>query len=133
MDWGLSGINLNNSFTASVIYDLPFGKGKHFGSSWSNGMNTALGNWQVTIIEKITSGFPVFIVDSNNTSGASFLNGNANALIRPNEIGNPNQGGGATGCPSQVHTVANWFNPCAFALPAGGQLGNQSVGDFPCR
>ena len=31
-DWGLSQINLNHSFTASVIYELPFGKGKPFGS-----------------------------------------------------------------------------------------------------
>jgi len=28
LDWGLSQLNLNSSFTASVIYDLPFGKGK---------------------------------------------------------------------------------------------------------
>ena len=128
LDWALSGINLNNNFTASVIYDLPFGKGKHFGSSWSGAMNTAFGNWQLTVIEKITSGFPIFVVDSNNTSGAGFLNGNANSLIRPDLVGDPNQGGGA-GCPAQVHTVTNWFNPCAFALPGlgtVGELGNAS-------
>ena len=28
LDWSLSQINLNHSFTGSVIYDLPFGKGK---------------------------------------------------------------------------------------------------------
>ena len=28
LDWGLSQINLNNSFTASVIYDLPIRPGK---------------------------------------------------------------------------------------------------------
>ena len=27
-DWGLSQLNLNHQFTASVIYDLPFGKGQ---------------------------------------------------------------------------------------------------------
>jgi len=26
LDWGLSQLNLNNSFTASILYDLPFGK-----------------------------------------------------------------------------------------------------------
>jgi hypothetical protein len=126
LDWALSGINLNNSFTASVIYDLPFGRGKQFGSGWNSAMNTAFANWQVTVIEKITSGFPVFIVDSNNASGTAFLNGNANSLIRPNEVSNPNQGGGGPGCPTQVHNVTNWFNPCAFAQPTGGQLGNAS-------
>ena len=36
LDWALSQINLNNSFTGSVIYDLPFGHGKQFGSDWGN-------------------------------------------------------------------------------------------------
>ena len=33
LDWSLSQINLNNSFTGSLIYDLPFGHGKQFGNS----------------------------------------------------------------------------------------------------
>jgi hypothetical protein len=126
LDWAISGLNLNNNFTASVIYDLPLGKGKHFGSNWSGAMNTAFGNWQVTVIEKITSGFPVFVVDSANSSGAGLLNGNLNGLIRPDLVGDPNRAGGGAGCPTKVHTVANWFNPCAFAQPAPGELGNAS-------
>ena len=66
LDWALSQINLNSNLTASVIYDLPFGKGKHFGSSWSTPVNTLIGNWQVTVIQKVTTGFPVFVVDSLN-------------------------------------------------------------------
>lgn len=117
LDWALSDINLNNNFTASVIYDLPFGTGKRFGSSWNSALNTALGNWQVTLIEKITSGFPVFVVDSNNTSGTGFLNGNDNSLLRPNIVAgcNPNAG---------PHTVQEWFNTACFAQPAPGELGN---------
>ncbi len=132
LDWALSGQNLNNNFIASVIYDLPFGKGKHFGSGWNGPANTVLGNWQVTVIEKITSGFPVFIVDSNAfPTGVSFLNNNGASLTRPDEVGDPNKAGPVSanpGCtaPTQVHTVANWFNPCAFAFPAAGELGNAS-------
>ena len=40
LDWGLSQLNLNDSFTASILYDLPFGKGKKFGSGWSGATNT---------------------------------------------------------------------------------------------
>ena len=36
LDWSLSQINLDQSFTGSVIYDLPFGRGKQFGSSWND-------------------------------------------------------------------------------------------------
>src|SRR6185369_16531156 len=31
-DWALSQIQLNHNFSASVIYELPFGKGKRFGN-----------------------------------------------------------------------------------------------------
>ncbi len=30
-DWALSQLNLNDQFTASVLYELPFGKGKQWG------------------------------------------------------------------------------------------------------
>ncbi len=124
-------MNLNNSFIASVIYDLPFGKGKHFGSGWSGPANTLLGNWQLTVIEKITSGFPIFVVDSANNSDVGFLNNNGSALTRPDQVGDPNKAGPVSAnplcaAPAKVHTVANWFNPCAFAAPAAGELGNAS-------
>src|SRR5260370_10869923 len=87
LDWALSQINLNNNFTASVIYDLPFGKGKKFGNDWNAVTNTLLGNWQVTVIEKITSGFPVPLIDSSNQSGSFFQNGgNGNNWNRPNKV-----------------------------------------------
>src|ERR1700736_4176436 len=34
-DWSLSQINLDHQFTASVTYNLPFGKGKAFGGNWN--------------------------------------------------------------------------------------------------
>ena len=131
LDWALSGMNLNNNFTASVIYDLPFGRGKQFGHDWNGAVNTILGNWQVTVIEKITSGFPIFVVDSNNASGSGFLNNNGASLTRPDLVGDPNKGGTVSAnptcvAPADVHTVANWFNPCAFSHAATGELGNAS-------
>jgi len=129
LDWALSQINLDNSFTASVIYDLPFGKGKKFGNSWNNATNAILGNWQVTVIEKITSGFPVFIIDSDPDSGANLINvGTGSPAGRANEVGNPFQAGTIAGCtgPSKLSASGYWFNPCAFAVPAAGELGDSS-------
>jgi hypothetical protein len=114
-DWGLSQINLNHSFTASIIYQLPFGKGRKWGNSWSGAANALAGGWELTAIEKVTSGFPVFVVDSDNTSGAGLLNTNAQSLIRPNQVCNP---------VLSHPTLAEWFNPSCFAQPAAGELGN---------
>jgi hypothetical protein len=115
LDWGLSQINLNQDFTASIIYQLPFGKGQKFGSSWKGAANAIGGGWEFTAIEKATSGFPIFVVDGTNTSGASLLNTNVQSLIRPNQICNP-----VVSHP----TLEEWFNPACFAQPAEGQLGN---------
>lgn len=116
LDWALSQINLNQNFTASIIYQLPFGKGRKFGSSWNRPLDTALGNWEVTVIEKATSGFPVFVVDSANSSGVNFEN-NGNSLNRPNQTCNPQSG---------PQSLSEFFNTSCFSAPAAGELGNAS-------
>jgi len=130
LDWALSQINLNHNFTASLIYELPFGRGKQFGQHWNGTVNTILGNWQISVIQKITTGFPVFVIDSFNQSGVNFQN-NGNSLNRPDVVGDPNKAGAMStnpGCaaPPQLHTATAWFNPCAFALVPAGQLGGAS-------
>lgn len=125
LDWGLSQLNLNHTFTASILYDLPFGKGKHFGGNWNGATNAVFGNWKVDLIERATSGFPLFVVDSADESGV-FFSYNGNTLQRPNQVGDPNTAGdegGQTGCPTKIHTLQNWFNPCAFQKAPAGELG----------
>jgi hypothetical protein len=116
LDWGLSQINLNQNFTASIIYDLPFGRGKKFGNSLSKPVNLIVGDWELTVIEKAESGFPVFVYDSNgSTSGVNFVNGNGQTLIRPNQICNPSSGSS---------TLAQFFNTSCFVAPPAGELGS---------
>jgi hypothetical protein len=118
LDRGLSQINLNNSFTGSVVYDLPFGRGKQFGGDWNNLTNTLLGGFQVTVIERIASGFPDPLIDSNNQSGSFFQNGgNGNNWNRPNHV--PGCYAGAA-----KHSALQWINPTCFVAPPVGQLGN---------
>jgi len=128
LDWSLSQLNLNDQFTASILYDLPFGKGKKYGATWQGPVNAILGNWEVNVIEKATSGFPLFVVDSSNPSGVNFM-WNGNVLSRPNQVGDPNKAGPVAGnptctAPSQIHTIENWFNPCAFMSAPDGELGD---------
>ena len=112
-DWGLSGLNLNNQFTASVLYDLPLGKGKQFGGNWSGPVNAVLGGWSINVIERVLSGFPIYVYDSANLSGVNFLD-NFAAWNRPDQICDPK---------SSHPTVKKWFNTQCFVAPPPGQLG----------
>jgi len=120
LDWALSQINLNHSFTGSVIYDLPFGHGKQFGGNWNDAANAVLGNFQLTLIERISSGFPVPLIDSNNTSGTTFNSGgdsynyNRPDQVRPCNVYDAN------------HSQHQWINPSCFYAPAPGELGDAS-------
>jgi Carboxypeptidase regulatory-like domain len=129
-DWGLSQIDLGQNFTASVIYNLPFGKGQTYGGNWNGFANAVLGGWQTNVIVKATSGFPLFVVDNVNQSGVNFQ-WNGDTLNRPNEVGNPMKAGPVAAnptcvAPAQVHTLTNWFNPCAFMAASVGELGDAS-------
>ncbi|HEX4309612.1 MAG TPA: carboxypeptidase-like regulatory domain-containing protein [Acidobacteriaceae bacterium] len=118
LDWSLSQINLNQSFTGSVLYHLPFGKGKRFGNDWNSGANTFLGNWQVTLIERISSGFPVPLIDSSNQSGVAFNTGGDDYdYNRPNRV---------SGCNaySASHSQYQFINASCFVAPPAGELGN---------
>ncbi len=120
LDWALSQINLDNSFTGSVIYDLPFGHGKQFGNSWNDTTNAILGGIQFTLIERISSGFPVPLIDSFNQSGTTFnAGGNDNNYNRPDQV---------SGCDSHKanHGQHQWINAACFPAAASGRLGNAS-------
>jgi hypothetical protein len=119
LDWAPSQIDAHNNFTGSVIYDLPFGRGKKFGNSWSNTADSILGGWQLTLIQKITSGFADPLINSLNNSNVSFnTGGNGNNFNRPNQV---------AGCnPYANQTKTQYINPACFTQPAKGQLGDAS-------
>jgi hypothetical protein len=120
LDWALSQINLNHSFTGSVIYDLPFGRGKQFGSDWSGLTNALLGGYQATVIERISSGFPDPLIDSFNQSGTTFnTGGNDNNWNRPDQV---------PGCNvySAHHSQNQYINSSCFVAAPAGQLGDAS-------
>ena len=118
LDWSLSQINLNQSFTGSVIYDLPFGKGRMFGNGWNSATDAILGGWQATLIERASTGFPVPLIDSANNSGTTFNSGgDSYNYNRPNQV---------SGCNPYAanHGQYQWINPACFVAPPAGELGN---------
>ena len=80
---GVSGYNQPLNDTLSVVYDLPYGRGRTFGSGAPLLLQEALGGWQLTVINDVNSGLPVNITYSPNSfqSVSTILN------QRPNQSG----------------------------------------------
>jgi hypothetical protein len=81
-DKGLSNYNQPINNTTSVVYDLPFGKGRKYGID-STLLDYVIGGWRATLINTMTSGLPV-----NLTYGpAAGFSVGGTATTRPNLTG----------------------------------------------
>ncbi len=101
-------------WTLAHEWNLPYGRGLHWGSNASAVKQAVLGGWVFNGITTVMSGLPVFI----NWSDASSLNNGGDFGQRPNLVGNPLQN-----IPS-----GRWYNPAAFANPGLYQFGNYDSG-----
>jgi hypothetical protein len=82
-DYGPSSYDQPIDNTTSIVYDLPYGHGRRFGSSSNGFMNAALGGWQLTVINTMTSGLPFNITYSSSSSSTTTaqLNGTGGSTI----------------------------------------------------
>src|SRR5215813_5671466 len=55
---GNSDTDQRHAFVGTLMYELPFGPGKQWGSGWSSAMNNALGGWQFNSIISLGTGTP---------------------------------------------------------------------------
>lgn len=60
---GPSDFDATHQFNANWMYQLPVGKGKHFATHGL--LDGVLGNWELTGIFRLTSGFPTTVADGN--------------------------------------------------------------------
>jgi hypothetical protein len=120
-DRGSSPLQLRNSFTASVLYALPFGTGHRFLNHSGRVLDEVVGGWQANSIITSHGGFPMAFTQATNTSGSGVTN-------RPDFV---------SGCSlyAGAKTVSHWFNTSCFATPTSQQLGNspRTLGSGPQR
>ena len=93
-------------FTASWVYELPFGGSKHWRSS--NGiLNGLIEGWQVNGDLVLQDGLPLAIQGANN-----------NAANRPNSTGQSAE------LPADQRSLTHWFNTSVFVNPPPFTFGN---------
>lgn len=111
----LASQDVNRRIVMSYVYDLPFGRGKQFGSGLPSAINLIAGNWQVNGILTFSTGVPLAIATQQNNS-QSF-----SAAQLPNVNGqDPNLPGDRP----VAQKLAQWFDTSVFSQPAPFTFGN---------
>jgi hypothetical protein len=107
----LAPLDVPHVFVASYGYELPFGKGKAFGTGGA--LDLLVGGWQLNGITYVRSGFPTDIRTSR-VPGANmmFANFNVPDVVLGQPVTLPNRG------------VDGWFNPAAFSEPVQVRAAN---------
>jgi len=101
--YGNSNDDQRQNFAASVLYELPFGRGKMFGNDMSRGLDAIVGGWQLNNVIVLASGTPMDITNAGQTANG--------------QNGRPDYNGG---CSTGVSAFV-WIRcaPGAFTDPAG--------------
>jgi hypothetical protein len=81
-DKGLSNYDQPYNNTTSLVYDLPFGKGRRLLSDASYLVESVLGGWRLTLINSVTSGLPANLTYGPTTA---FQVGSS-LTYRPNQL-----------------------------------------------
>ena len=108
-NYASSNFDVRQRLSASYIYELPFGAGKHWVSQPGIG-RLALGGWQLSGVVAVQSGLPITPILSYDPT-------NTGTTARPNVVS------GASLYPSN-QGPNDWFNNSAFVAPAAYTYGN---------
>jgi hypothetical protein len=107
-NWGASygplSFNSTHALTLTGIWQIPFGRGRRWGSSSSKALDLTLGGWSLDTITTLDSGRPFSPLVSN----APLLNDTDFNMVRADIIGNPHVAN---------QSAAEWFNPAAYSEP----------------
>ena len=104
-DWGRCLSDTPHLFSFSPVYELPFGRGRQFGSNLRRGMDLLVGGWSVGNITSIHSGLPFSVsvpydvANVGHTGRASFVPG---CKLLPSGF---------------KQSRSQWYNPACFVAP----------------
>lgn len=110
--------------TFSAVYDLPYGRGKRFGSTVNRTLDEALGGWQVTTITQVTSGLPTNITYAENATSADVSD---LVSYSPNHVPGQPIRNPSSALVKTAGSLNGYLNPAAIAIPDPSQpFGNLS-------
>jgi hypothetical protein len=113
-EWSPQLADNKYNFVASYYYELPFGRGRKFGTKWARPVDYVIGGWQMGGSFTAHTGFPLTI---KTTDRSGTLARSARAQV--------------IGTPHDSHIVGpgnHWLDVSAYAQPALYTFGNSAPG-----
>jgi hypothetical protein len=107
----VDNIDIPQRFVVSGVYELPIGKGHHFGSTLPGPLNALFGGWSTGSILTRAMGRPYNVINSGNPANT----GTFTVISRPNVAGDPY---------NVTRTLNQDFNTADFTATAPFQLGS---------
>jgi hypothetical protein len=114
-EYAVSDQDVRHVFTASAVYELPFGAGRTYLSNTHGAVSTLVSGWKLSGLASAHTGLPVDVEISRAQNAMPDLN-----------IDSPQRPDRVPGVPlyQPSRTPQGWYNPAAFATPADGTWGN---------
>jgi hypothetical protein len=116
LNYGISDFDRTHSFGSNFVVELPFGRGRRFGSNAGRPVDRVIGGWQLAGLFRVTSGRPFSIFAGSNTFS--------------NVVGSFANCSGCTRADGDTHEEDGlvWYlrpeERARFSAPAAGELGN---------
>lgn len=98
LERALDNQHIGHRFVTSYVWEIPFGRGRRWGSNWNRAFDALLGGWGFSGIVTFSSGEPFSVTVSGDPANTGDVN-------RPNLVGDPRSG---------ERTVERFFNTGAF-------------------
>lgn len=99
--------DVSQRLVASGVVELPFGRGRKFGTDMNKALDAMVGGWQLNTVSTFQTGLPLLVRGSNNFTGINY----------PDLVADPS-------LPSDERGPNRWFNTAAFRNPANFVIGN---------
>ena len=130
-EYGPVGQDVRNAVNWNMVYDLPVGRGRQFGSGMPLILDEIMGGWKIGMTGVAYSGFPVNINTGTNNSGTNgnFQRANNYFKMRIKNRSNSHWFGtdpSAVPCTVAGATLNSLGAPCAYGQPAAGTFGTAS-------
>jgi len=123
-DYSSAAWDIRLNFTTGFTWQIPFGRGRQFGSTMNRALDAVVGNWQTNGILTLHTGQP-YTVNASGCQGVW-------AGCFPDLVTGTN----SNAAPAGGRTPSEWFNTANFTAPASlteGNLGDNTNYGPPLR